>query len=258
VGDRGIFASAEAYDRFVGRYGRPLAMSHAAAAGVATGAIVLDVGCGPGALTEVLAEHVGAENVTAVEPSEAFAAACAARVPGVDVRVGTAERLPALGRLFDVVLSQLVVNFMSDAVAGVRAMRAAATAGGTVASCVWDYAEGMTLLRAFWDAALELDPAAPDEARTMRYCTRESLAGLWAEVGLESIETDELWVEATYADFDDLWAPFPKGIGPAGAYCEALDADARDALEASLRQRLGAPDGAFSLRARAWFVRGTT
>ena len=29
----------------------------------------------------------------------------------------------------------------------------------------------MTMLRVFWGAALELDPAAPDEGRTMRYCT---------------------------------------------------------------------------------------
>jgi ubiquinone/menaquinone biosynthesis C-methylase UbiE len=134
MSDDGIIASAEAYDRCVGRYGRQLAQLHTAAAGVMPGHVVLDVGCGPGALTAVLAERVGAANVAAVEPSAAFAAVCAERVPGADVRVGTAEELPAFERSFEVVLYQHVVNIMMDPIAGVRAMRDATTPGGTVAS----------------------------------------------------------------------------------------------------------------------------
>src|SRR6266516_4594801 len=76
-------------------------------------------------------------------------------------------------------MSQLVVNFMQDAEAGIDAMRAAAHDRALVTSCVWDYADGMTMLRAFWDAALEIDPTAPDEGRTMRYCTPAELRALW-------------------------------------------------------------------------------
>jgi len=252
-----MFDSADAYERFIGRYGPALAEAHVAAAGVERGQFALDVGAGTGALTAVLADVLGAPNVAAVDPSEAFVAACAARVPGADIRVGSAEALPPFGRRFDVVLSQLVVNFVTDAEAGVRAMRAAAAPGGTVASCTWDYAEGMTLLRAFWDAALELDPGAPDEGRTMRYCTAPELVGLWERAGLADIDSGELWVEASYADFDDLWAPLPLGVGPAGAFCAGLSQERRETLRESLWRRLGAPDGPFVLRARAWFVRGT-
>jgi SAM-dependent methyltransferase len=252
-----MFASAEAYDRFVGRYGAMLAQAHALAAGVEPGDVVLDVGCGPGALTAALASITGAERVTALDPSAEFVEACRARVPGADVHVGTAERMPDLGRSFDAVMSQLVVNFMTDAPAGVAAMRDAARTGGTVTSCVWDYAHGMTMLRAFWDAALELDPGAPDEGRTMRYCSPAELGSLWEGVGLEAVETGELVVEAGYDDFDDLWAPYLAGVGPAGAYVAALAPDAQGALREAYRRRLGSPRGAFTLSARAWFVRGT-
>jgi hypothetical protein len=148
----------------------------------------------------------------------------------------------------------LVVNFMTDATAGVAEMRRVARR--TVTSCVWDYAGEMTMLRAFWDAALELDPNAPYECRTMRYCTPQELRALWAGAGLREIETQALVVEAEYDEFDDYWSPFPTGIAPSGAYCASLDEEHRAALRQRCFRRLGAPKGSFSLSARAWFVRG--
>lgn len=251
------FAHVEAYDRHVGRYGDALARALVETAGVRPGQAALDVGCGPGALTSVLGQVLGAANVAAVDPSEPFASACRQRVPGADVRVATAEALPDFGRRFDAVLSQLVVNFLSDPRAGVRAMRAAARPGGTVASCVWDYADGMTLLRAFWDAALEVDPAAPDEGRTMQWCSPDELRRLWSECGLGAVATGSLTVAAAYASFEDLWEPFTLGIAPSGAFCASLDRDRREALRDAFFARLGSPGGAFSLAACAWFVRGT-
>jgi SAM-dependent methyltransferase len=251
-----MFDSTEAYDQHVGRYGPTLSRAHIAAAGISAGDRVLDVGCGPGPLTGVVAGVVGADRVAAVDPSQPFVEMCRRRVPGADIRVGTAEELPDFGASFDVVMSQLVVNFMADAVAGVRAMRDVAREGGTVTSCVWDYAGGMTMLRAFWDAALELDPDAPDEGRTMRYCSTEELRELWGRCGLEDVQTAELVAEASYESFDDYWRPFPTGLGPSGAYCALLDPDRREALRAGCFRRLGEPTGVFTLTARAWFVGG--
>jgi SAM-dependent methyltransferase len=251
-----MFVGADAYDAFVGRYGTSLAKSHVAAARVEPQDRVLDVGCGTGALTQVLAEIVGPAGVVAVDPSPDFVAACRRKVPGVDVRIGTAEELPGLEATFDVVLSQLVLNFMSDAEAGVRAMRDAARSGGVVASCVWDYAEGMTMLRTYWDAVLDLDPNGPDEARTMPYSSPEELAALWTSSGLTDVETGELEAVASYESFDDLWAPIPTGVGPAGAYCASLDPEHQRALRERFEERLEIPAGRFTLSARAWFVRG--
>jgi len=151
-------ASADAYDRLVGRYGTQLASALIDFAGLQPGMRALDVGCGPGALTAALAGRLGTASVGATDPSEPFVEACRARLPGIDVVVGAAEALPLGDGTFDATLSQLVVNFMSDAEAGVREMGRVTRPGGVVASCVWDYAGEMTLLRAFWDAAREVDP----------------------------------------------------------------------------------------------------
>lgn len=251
--------SAETYDRFVGRYGLPLARALTGWVGVGAEWKVLDVGCGPGALTRVLAHAVGARNVAAVEPSEPFARACSERVPGADVRVASAEKLPFEGGFFDATLSQLVVNFLPDASAGLREMRRVTRSNGQIAASVWDYAGEMTMLRVFWDAAVELDPdrAEPlDEGRRMALCRPDELAELWAGAGLLDVATDAIVVHAGYEGFEDLWAPFTSGVGPAGAYCASLSKPEREALKDSYRRRLGSPEGAFELSARAWIARG--
>ena len=252
-------ASADAYDRFVGRYGASLAAALIDFAGVAPGMRALDVGCGPGALTGALAQHLGAASVCAADPSQPFVAACRDRLPGVEVVQAPAEALPFDDDAFDAVLSQLVVNFMGDPLAGVREMARVARPGAIVASCVWDYAGEMTLLRAYWDAAREVEPqraAAADEGVVMPWCGEDELGGLWREAGLRDVRCGALTARAAYASFADLWAPLPTGIAPAGAFCASLDDARRAALHDAYRRRLGAGDEPFELTARAWAVAG--
>ena len=251
--------SADAYDQHVGRYTHQLAEALIAATDVHPGRRALDVGCGPGALTAVLASRLGSRNVSAVDPSESFAAACQARLPGVDVRVGQAERLPFEDGTFDVVLAQLVVNFMSDPQAGAREMARVARPGGRVAACVWDYSGEMVMLRAFWDAASQLDPERGpelDEGKVMRFGRKGELAELWNQSGLKTVASTELVVGADYEDFEDLWRPFLAGVAPSGAYCVSLDPVRREALGREFWRRLGSPKGPFHLTARAWSVVG--
>src|SRR5213595_1999331 len=157
-------ASAEKYDRLVGRYLPELATAFADAAAIRAEMTVLDVGCGPGGLTRELVRSVGADAVAAVDPSRPFVAACRERNPGVDVREAVAEELPFEDGAFDAALASLVVHFMRDAEAGVREMARVTRQGGVVAACVWDMTEGMTTLRTFWDSASVLDTDAPDES----------------------------------------------------------------------------------------------
>ena len=160
-GARTFQTSGSAYDRFMGRYSMPLAELFADAAGVEPGQTVLDVGCGPGALTRVLVERLGTDAVAACDPSPPFVEECTARLPGVDVRAGRAEQIPFDDARFDAALAQLVLHFVSDPSAAAAEMRRTVRAGGVVGACVWDFADGMQMLRHFWDAAVALDASAP-------------------------------------------------------------------------------------------------
>lgn len=245
--------AATSYDRHVGRYSPALARELIATAGVPSGARVLDVGCGPGALTAELVA-AGAQ-VAAVDPSPPFAAACAERNPTVQVEVAPAEAIPFADDSFDAALAQLVVNFMKDPVTGVGEMRRVTRPGGAVAAAVWDYGGEMTLLRTFWDAAVALDSSAPDE-EGMRNATAAELSALWSAAGLSATTTGEAVVRASYTGFEDLWAPLAAGVGPAGAYAVSLDDGGRAALKEEMRGRLGVAEEPFELTARAWIVTG--
>jgi SAM-dependent methyltransferase len=249
--------AGDKYDRFMGRYSRELAPRFIEFAGLDSEMAVVDVGCGPGALTERLVERTGANNIAAADPSEPFVAAARERAPGADVRLAAAEELPWEDDRFDAALSQLVVNFMRDADAGVSEMRRVVRPGGVVAACTWSYADDMQMLRSFWDAARQLDSGAPDEGSTMRYRGVEELDELWRRVGLSDVESDHLRVETSYTDFEDLWEPFTFGVGPAGAYLAKLSPEQREQVRTELFKGLGEPSGPFTLSATACAVRGS-
>jgi SAM-dependent methyltransferase len=245
---------AEAYGRFMGRYSEPLAGSFAALVGVTPGRLALDVGCGTGALTAELVGRLGAEAVSAVDPSDAFVAATRARFPGADVRRASAERLPFPDDLFDFTLAQLVVHFMQDPLAGLRDMARVTRHGGTVAACVWDHGGGRGPLTVFWQAALDLDPHARDESR-LAGAREGHLAELFAAAGLRDVESTMLTVQTRYQSFEEWWEPFTLGVGPAGDYVQGLDVRRRTELRdrcASLLPRQGPVD----VTASAWTTIG--
>jgi SAM-dependent methyltransferase len=252
------FQKPEAYDRLVGRYSHELARRLIEAAAVRPPARALDVGCGPGALTAELAAVLGTAAVAAVDPSPPFVDACRERVPGVHVEVASAEALPFEDAAFDHTLCQLVVNFMSDAPAGVREMGRVTRPGGSVTAAVWDYAGEMTFLRRFWDAAVALDRSAEqrDEGSRMPFCTPEELGGLWSAADLAEVDVSAVVVSAGYDDFEDLWAPLELGIAPSGAYVASLAPERRAAFKEEFRRRLGVGDDPFRLTARAWLATG--
>lgn len=250
-GARMFAVAGSAYDSFMGRYSTALAAGFADAAGVSAGGSALDVGCGPGALTGVLVSRLGPDNVYACDPSPSFRDACAARHPGVVVKPGRAESIPFEDGVVDHALAQLVLHFVSDGERAAAEMARVVRPGGTVAACVWDFADGMEMLRHFWDAALSIDPDAPDEARVLRFGRPGEIAELFSGAGLEDVVESMLRVESTYASFDELWNGFLAGVGPAGAYCVALGDEHRERLRAALFDRCGAPEGAFTLGAVA-------
>ena len=243
--------SADAYQRFMGRFSEPLAARFADLAGVRRGQLALDVGCGPGALTAELAGRLGADGVCAVDPSPPFAAAVAERLPGVEVSVAAAERLPFPDGAFDVTLAQLVVHFMTDPVAGLREMGRVTRPGGVVAACVWDHAGGRGPLTSFWRAVRELDPSAPDESG-LAGVREGQLAGLFAQAGFGGVRATALTVRVRHATFEQWWQPFTLGVGPAGDYVASLTGQRRRLLRERCRERLGR--GPVDVSATAWAV----
>ncbi len=249
-------ASGEAYDLFMGRYARELAKQFADFAQIFPGSTVLDVGCGPGALTGEAAGRIGVADVVAVDPSLPFVEACRTRHPGVEVRVGSAEALPSDDAMFDVAAAQLVWHFVTDSDLAVRELSRVVAPGGLVAVCVWDFDGGMELLRAFSDAALSIDSGAPDDSRTLRFGRPGEIAQVLTESGLLDVDETTLTVESHYADFDELWSGFLAGIGPAGAYLLTRSPEQRAVLREALFERVGSPAGPLTLSATARAARG--
>jgi SAM-dependent methyltransferase len=244
---------ADSYDRFMGRFSEQLAVSFADFAGVADGQRVLDVGCGPGALTTELVSRLGAPAVAAVDPSEPFVEAARERHPGVAVQRAAAEQLPFADGEFDAAVAQLVVHFMADPVAGLRELGRVTRHGGVVAACVWDFAGGRAPLSTFWDAVHELEPDAEDESH-LAGAQEGHLAELFETAELREIELGELAVSVEYSSFEEWWEPYTLGVGPAGGYVTRLDADRQEQLHEICRRRT--PPAPFVLEAFAWATRG--
>ncbi|AYF99079.1 class I SAM-dependent methyltransferase [Protaetiibacter intestinalis] len=240
--------AAEAYDRFMGRYSGPLAEELLEVAAAAPGQRVLDVGCGPGALTERLAAIVGPDAVAGVDPSASFVAAARMRLPRADIRLASAEALPFDDASFDGVYAHLVVQFIPDQPAGLAEMRRVARPGARVAVTAWDQT-GRGPLAAYWAAAHAADAHVVDEL-SMRGVREGELAGLLREAGFVDVEAIALEVPVHHATFEEWWEPYTLGVGPAGGHFRASDPATRDRIREEARSALG--DGPITLPGRAW------
>jgi SAM-dependent methyltransferase len=255
-----MWAVGRAYEAFVGRWSRHVAGPFLEWLAVPGGRRWVDVGCGTGALTATVLRLAGPDTVVGVDPAIGFLATARESVtdPRAAFCAGDARALPVRDGWAGAVVSALALNFVPDPARAAAEIARVAAPGAVAAAYVWDYAGGMAMLRWFWSAAADLDPAAADEGPRFPLCRPEPLSALWAEAGLRDVTVRPVDIDTVFADFDDYWAPFLGGQGPAPAYVATLPADHRDALRDLLRERLPTgPDGTIPLTARAWAVRGT-
>jgi len=229
--------------------------------GIAAGRRWLDIGCGTGALCAAIMDLCSPASVAGVEPSEGFLKTAKENLADrAALHLGSATAIPLGDASVDVVVSGLMLNFVTDQRAALAEMARVTGKGGTIAAYVWDYAGKMELIRLFWDAAVELDPDAAkmDEGIRFPLCRPEALEKLFADAGLRSVEVVSIDIPTPFGDFDDYWQPFLGGQGPAPAYVMSLDETGRTRLRDRLRGRLPtAADGSISLTARAWAIRAT-
>jgi SAM-dependent methyltransferase len=255
------WAAGDLYEPYVGRWSRKVARELLAWLRLPPHLAWLDVGCGTGALTEVILDQAQPAAVVGIDPSAGFIDYARGHIPDprASFEIGDAQDLPLEARRFDAAVAALVLNFVLKPKDAVAEMARVVKPGGTVAAYVWDYAGKMELMRYFWDAAVELNPAAAqlDEGRRFPLCEPAPLAALFGKAGLNDVEVRALDVATPFRDFDDYWTPFLGGQGPAPGYAMSLSEQDRSKLRERIRSALPvAPDGAIELTARAWAVRG--
>ncbi len=258
-----MFGDAEAYERFMGRWSRLVAPLLVDFAGVSDGARVLDVGSGTGALASAITERNGRSHVVGIDPSQEYVAYASSKSPWPDrtsFQVGDAQQLSFPDAAFDACLSLLVFNFIPDPKKALLELRRVTRPGGVIAAANWDYADGMRMLRVYWDAARSVDAAAGKlDENGMPLCRAGELAELWRQAGLRNIQEQPLEITMRFQSFADYWEPFLLRQGPAGAYAGSLKPDRLQALRGEVKKRLSLSneDSPFALTARAWAVRGT-
>jgi SAM-dependent methyltransferase len=250
------------YERFMGRWSRLVAAEFLGWLNAPPHSHWLDVGCGTGALSQIILATQQPVMITGIDSSAAFVAHGQQVFPAgqAQFKLGQAESIPAENNQFEATVSGLVLNFVPEPASAVAEMIRVTRPGGQVGFYVWDYAGRMQMLRYFWDAAVALDPGARalDEGERFPLCRPEALAALMAGSGLIGLDVAPLEVVTPFTDFADFWEPFLGQVGPAPAYVGSLPAATRDKLVERLQATLPrAADGSIPLVARAWAVRGT-
>jgi SAM-dependent methyltransferase len=253
--------AGDRYEAYMGRWSRQIAPRFLDFVGASTGLDWLEIGCGTGALSAAILARCNPRSLLSIDQSEGFVAAARESISDnrATFQVSDAQDLPVEAASRDIVASALTLNFVPDKDKALREMKRVARSGGTIAFYVWDYpGGGMEFMRAFWTAAVALDPAAADlmEDRRFPFCTPEGLTALAKGAGLTDVECVPVEVPTVFRDFKDYWHPFTLGAGPAPGYCVSLAPDARQRLMEKLRASLPrSADGSIPLKARAWAIK---
>jgi len=251
------FDDGAGYEQMMGKWSQLVGAGFVDWLALPAGLKWLDVGCGNGAFTEMLVDRCAPSAVSGIDPSEGQLRYARERPASrlASFQLGDAMALPFAEHEFDSAVMALVIFFVPDPAKGVAEMVRVVRPGGWVSAYAWDILEGGFPLAAVQDQmrAMGITPMLPPSAAVSRMA---ALRAAWTDGGLESVQTTEITVKRTFADFDDYWrtAMLGSSVGPKVAAMSPAD---RELLSAGVRDRLGASGaGQITISARANAVRG--
>jgi mutator protein MutT len=256
-----VWEDGTAYESYMGRWSRQVAKEFVRWLALPSRSAWLDFGCGSGALAQTILAEAAPRLVVGCDQSAGYIGYASRRTtdPRAQFVVASVPQVPEIEGGFDACVAGLVLNFLPDPGKGLAALAVRVRPAGTIAAYVWDYGEGMELMRVFWDAAAVLDPSAKtlDEAVRFPLCRPEPLRGVFEGAGLHDIEVRAIDIPTVFVDFNDYWQPFLGGQGPAPGYLKSLPAERRGELRDAIQHRLSIDStGRIALSARAWAIRG--
>ncbi|MDB5318795.1 MAG: methyltransferase protein [Phycisphaerales bacterium] len=251
------FDDGAAYERYMGKWSQLAGEAFLDWLAPKPGLRWLDVGCGNGAFTEMLVERCAPVSVDGIDPSEAQLAYARTRpaLRAAEFRAGDAMALPFADDTFDAAVMPLVIFFVPDPARGVAEMARVVGAGGIVTAYAWDIDGGGFPYEALWAEmrAMGVEVPLPPSPGASRI---DAMRELWRGGGLEAIETREITVQRTFADFDDYWTTILGGPS-VGRGLATMSADDLALLQARMRARLPVDaTGRITYGARANAVKG--
>ena len=249
------------YERFMGRWSKPLAVEFLKWLDAPNGLKWLEIGCGTGSLTGAILRSRSPQYLLAIDPSQRFVEYSNSYLGSniAEFKVANADQLPSPSNAVDIVVSGLVLNFIPDTTGALQEMRRVLVPAGSVCGYVWDYAGKMEMLRLFWDAAASVFPDARGEDEGIRFplCDPENLSAALEGAGLKDVSVEPISIQMDFHDFEDYWGPFLGGQGPAPSFLQNLGEEGVEEIHQELLTLLPIQqDGTISLVGQAWAFKG--
>jgi ubiquinone/menaquinone biosynthesis C-methylase UbiE len=220
--DRGLHAaagqsvSADAYDRYIGRWSRLFVPSLLAAAEVNTGHRVLDVATGTGEAALMAIPTVGHSGmVVGSDLSAGMLGAARTRLSdGLRVVATDGQALAFREASFDAVICQLGLMFFPDPARGLSEIRRVLRPRGRAAICVISTPERAPMW-GFLAKALSRHLPAQREALLLSFslASTRRLKAMFGAAGFREIRIKRETRSGLVESFDEYWAAIEAGTG---------------------------------------------
>jgi SAM-dependent methyltransferase len=247
-----VFDAADDYECYMGRWSRAIGERFLAWLVPLANAGWLDVGCGTGAFSDLILRQCAPQSFTGIDPSREQIDYVRKRLPGHTFQVGDSAAMSFGSDAFDVVVSALVIHFISDRAKAFAEMKRVLRPGGLLGGYTWkrtatdDFAAYAPMLRAAAHVGGEplRSPVVPEG-------TLDGMRASLGAAGFTDVAVTEIEVTQTFASFDEYWEVQTFPFSASGKTVAKLDDAQRAQLRELLRETLPATDGTITYSAVA-------